>query len=151
MILRAMQWDVSAAVDLIRCPVLLIQLRDLVYPTDEYAKQIAERLQNYELQVIAGGSFSLVGEEDAIPAIIEFIKRESPFAATGEKRGILSHREREVLKLVTTGRSGKQIAQVLSLSVSTVNRHIANIYAKTGAHNRAEATMWAVREGIVEQ
>jgi pimeloyl-ACP methyl ester carboxylesterase/DNA-binding CsgD family transcriptional regulator len=151
MILRSIQWDVSAAIDLIRCPVLLIQRRELVYPTVEEAMELAERLPNAELLVIAGGSFSLVGEEDAIPAMIEFIKRESPFAATGEKRGILSHREREVLKLVTTGRSGKQIAQVLSLSVSTVNRHIANIYAKTGAHNRAEATMWAVRAGIVEE
>ena len=57
----------------------------------------------------------------------------------------LSERECEVLTLLADGASNKQIAQRLHLSVHTVERHVANIYLKIGARNRAEATAFALR------
>jgi DNA-binding CsgD family transcriptional regulator len=60
----------------------------------------------------------------------------------------LSSREAEVLRLVAAGRSNKEIAKDLVLSVHTVERHVANVYRKLGVHNRAEATAYAVQEGI---
>ena len=61
----------------------------------------------------------------------------------------LTAREAEVLGLLAAGKTNKRIATELFLSVSTVQRHVANVYAKIGAHGRAEATAYALRKGIV--
>jgi DNA-binding CsgD family transcriptional regulator len=57
----------------------------------------------------------------------------------------LTRREQEVLQQLASGSSNKEIARRFSLSVHTVERHIANIYAKIGARNRAEATAYALQ------
>jgi DNA-binding CsgD family transcriptional regulator len=61
----------------------------------------------------------------------------------------LTEREIEVLRLLADGETNKSIAGRLVLSVRTVERHIAEIYAKTGAHGRAAATAFALRHGLV--
>jgi len=61
----------------------------------------------------------------------------------------LSAREVEVLRLIAAGRSNREIGTALFLSVRTVERHIANIYGKTNARGRAEATAYALRQGLV--
>jgi DNA-binding CsgD family transcriptional regulator len=60
----------------------------------------------------------------------------------------LSRREVEVLRLLATGRSNRTIAAALYLSPGTVQRHVANAYLKIGAHNRAEATAYALRHRL---
>jgi DNA-binding NarL/FixJ family response regulator len=60
----------------------------------------------------------------------------------------LTAREVEVLGLLAAGKTNKEIATELFLSVSTVQRHVANIYAKIGAHGRAEATAYALTRGL---
>ncbi len=60
----------------------------------------------------------------------------------------LTEREVEVLTLLAAGRTSKEVARQLSLSITTVQRHIANIYMKIGASNRAEATAYVLRGGI---
>jgi DNA-binding CsgD family transcriptional regulator len=62
----------------------------------------------------------------------------------------LSEREREILKLVATGVSNKEIAQTLFISQNTVKVHLRNIFSKIGAASRTEAAMYAVRIGLVE-
>lgn len=61
----------------------------------------------------------------------------------------LSAREAEVLALLADGATSAEIAAHLVLSPHTVNRHIANAYAKAGLRNRAEATAYALRSGLV--
>jgi DNA-binding NarL/FixJ family response regulator len=63
---------------------------------------------------------------------------------------LLSQREIEVLRLLAAGKSNQQIADELVISLNTVNRHVSNIYAKTGAANRAEATGYAHRHGLAD-
>jgi DNA-binding NarL/FixJ family response regulator len=62
--------------------------------------------------------------------------------------GGLSCREMEVLRLLAAGHSNHQIAHALCLSPRTVQRHVANIYLKIGAHCRAEATAYALDHGL---
>ena len=59
----------------------------------------------------------------------------------------LTGREREVLGLITQGRSDNAIADALSLKRNTVRNHVARLYAKIGAHNRGEAIIWARDRG----
>ncbi len=61
----------------------------------------------------------------------------------------LSEREREILCLVATGASNKEIAQQLYISANTVKVHLRNIFAKIGAASRTEAAMYAVQNGWV--
>jgi len=60
----------------------------------------------------------------------------------------LSAREVEVLHLIARGRSNKQIAEELVLSVRTVERHIANVYAKVGASTKSQATAYAFSHNL---
>ena len=60
----------------------------------------------------------------------------------------LTAREVEVLRLIAAGSTNRQIAAALVVSVATAERHIANIYAKIGVTNRAEATAYALRHGL---
>ncbi len=60
--------------------------------------------------------------------------------------GALSERETEVLVLVARGLSNQQVAVELGISVATVKRHLANVYQKTGAGSRSEATRMALVE-----
>jgi DNA-binding NarL/FixJ family response regulator len=66
-------------------------------------------------------------------------------AATGSRPQGLTPRETEILSLVATGHTNREIADALVLSVRTVERHITNLYTKIGARNRADATMHALR------
>ena len=51
----------------------------------------------------------------------------------------LSHRELEVLNLINQGDRNKKIAETLTISVSTVKRHLQNIYQKLQVNSRTEA------------
>ena len=62
----------------------------------------------------------------------------------------LSEREEELIKLVATGASNKEISQQLYISINTVKVHLRNIYTKLEVASRTEAAMWAVKNGLVE-
>lgn len=62
----------------------------------------------------------------------------------------LSERELEILQLVATGASNKQIAKQLFISTNTVKVHLRNIFTKIDAASRTEAAMYAVRLGLVD-
>lgn len=60
----------------------------------------------------------------------------------------LTQREAEILALVARGARNSEIAETLHVSVHTVERHLANIYAKIDARNRSEATAYALNAGL---
>lgn len=66
-----------------------------------------------------------------------------------DKYDSLSDREREVFQLVAEGRSNKEVAELLAISVATVETHRARILEKLDVHNAAELVLYAVRRGII--
>ena len=62
----------------------------------------------------------------------------------------LTHREREVLKLVAEGHPNKYIAEFYSLSVKTVEKHRSNLMKKLGLHNTSKLTAYAIEKGLVD-
>ncbi|MEE9496102.1 MAG: response regulator transcription factor [Desulfobacterales bacterium] len=65
--------------------------------------------------------------------------------------GLLSQREREVLKLIAEGYKNKEIATDLCISLKTVEKHRANLMKKLDLHNAAALTAYAIGQGLVER
>ena len=63
----------------------------------------------------------------------------------------LTHREREVLKLVAEGHPNKFIAEYYCLSVKTVEKHRSNLMKKLDLHNAAMLTAYAIEKGLLAQ
>lgn len=62
----------------------------------------------------------------------------------------LTDRERQVLQLLAEGRSNKEVASLLDLSVYTVDTHRGNLMQKLGLHNTAEVVLFAVRNKLIQ-
>jgi DNA-binding NarL/FixJ family response regulator len=67
----------------------------------------------------------------------------------GERNGGLTTRELEILQFIVDGKSNKEIADHLNLSVNTVAVHRANIMDALGIHKTAELVVYAIRNGLV--
>ena len=67
----------------------------------------------------------------------------------GERDTALTARELEVLQHIVAGKSNKEIASELDLSVNTVSVHRANIMERLGIHKTAELVVYAIRNGLV--
>jgi len=70
------------------------------------------------------------------------------FPVVHSAQTVLSPREREVLQLLAEGKSSKQVAARLHMSIKTADTHRRNIMAKLDLHTVAELTKYAVREGL---
>ncbi len=68
---------------------------------------------------------------------------------SSDTRPQLSEREREILRLVATGATNQQIAAQLNISANTVKVHLRNIFSKIGVASRTEATVYAIKAGLV--
>ena len=62
---------------------------------------------------------------------------------------LLTTREREVLQLLAEGRSNKEVANLLQLSLHTVETHRGNILQKLNLHTGAELILYAIRKGVI--
>ncbi len=62
---------------------------------------------------------------------------------------LLTEREKEVLQLIAEGKSNKEVATILELSVYTVETHRTNLMQKLNLHNTAEIVLYAVRKKII--
>jgi DNA-binding NarL/FixJ family response regulator len=93
------------------------------------------------------------GEPFLYPAAVSALIREHlERSKQGEDTsGIaLTPRESEIVKLVAEGYSSKEIAEMLVISVKTVERHRANVLDKLGLRDRVALTRYAIRHGLIE-
>lgn len=62
----------------------------------------------------------------------------------------LTEREVEILKLIAQGRTNREIATALGITVRTVETHRSNLLSKIGAHDRVDIVRFAIRNGLIE-
>ena len=88
-----------------------------------------------------------LAEEIGIGGLARRVADSAPVAAKPRPKG-LSERQLEVLRLLAEGRTNREIAGALSISVGTVANHLTAIFTKTGVDNRAEAVAFAHSRGL---
>jgi DNA-binding CsgD family transcriptional regulator len=123
---RAGQWPMRAIVDF----------------DEAFARRLRGQPASSELLLAAETQFEQLGMTVWLQRI-KGLKRSREGLPDG-----LTHREAEVLRLLASGLTNRQIAEQLALSVHTVARHVNNVYAKIAARNRADAAAYAVRHGL---
>jgi DNA-binding CsgD family transcriptional regulator len=162
-LVRAPAWtkyQIKDFVGRVRVPTLLLTSSSgsNPYGNEQAARFIASQVEGARLEVFSAFGAGLFTSTPEVPPgvllIAEFVRGVTGSGdAHGRHDGAslprLSPREVEVLRMIARGRSNQQIAAELVLSVRTVERHITNLYAKIGAHGKAEATAYALRNGLV--
>jgi DNA-binding NarL/FixJ family response regulator len=135
-----------------RVPTLVIQQRELHQGSTPV--EVAAAIPGASLLLLEelGSSFHSATSRThpGVTAIEEFVDKlaavqeREPAVPAGVSPAILSPRQAEVLQLIAEGRSNKEIAEQLVLSLRTVERHVADLYTKLDIRNRAEATAFAM-------
>lgn len=97
--------------------------------------------------VAAGGAF--LRPSIATQLVQDYMARVDQ-GEESDSYGRLTEREREILRLVAEGNTNAQIAQLLVISVRTVESHRAHIMEKLGLANRAELVKYALRKGLLD-
>ena len=135
-------------------PTLVLHRRDFILVSAEEGMKLASRIPSSRLVMLAA-PFPAEPEE-AMRAIDDFLRDHAIAATTVDLQGYeealsrgLSSRETQVLRLVATGKSNRQIADELVITLSTVQHHVGSILGKTESANRTEAAAYAHRHGLV--
>lgn len=116
------------------------------------------------LTALDAGASALVLKSASLDQVVDAVRRAAldpqVFAAAGlaaalrrrnsPDRPQLTPRQREVLVLLKDGLSVAQVAKTLYMSESTVKTHVAKMYDKLGANNRAQALMAAIKLGLLD-
>jgi pimeloyl-ACP methyl ester carboxylesterase/DNA-binding CsgD family transcriptional regulator len=145
--------DIRALLPTITTPTLVIQRRGdfLDHGRSSY---VAAHLPNARLETLEGEHHvPFFGDAETITDAINRFLVAPPAvrpAATPPPGPALSPREMEVLRLVAEGMPNRAVADQLSLSEKTVNRHLMNIYTKLGVNTRGAAIAHAFRQGFMQ-
>jgi DNA-binding CsgD family transcriptional regulator len=131
-------------------PVLVLHPREVQRPSLDECAELVALIPGARLVEISGGWPLLDGDFDSALPFIERFLTERLDVAPPAKRDAhsLSARELDVLRLLTVGRSNRQVANELVISLSTVAKHVTSILDKTGAANRTEAAVYARDHGL---
>jgi ATP/maltotriose-dependent transcriptional regulator MalT len=125
----------------------------------EIWRAVGAPFEEANTRALMGDACELMGDEDGasmerhgaralfdelgIPVAEEPPGRSKPSSHHG-----LTGRELEVLALVASGKTNRNIGESLGLSVKTIDRHVSNIFDKLGVSSRAEATAYAVKNDL---
>jgi pimeloyl-ACP methyl ester carboxylesterase/DNA-binding CsgD family transcriptional regulator len=133
----------------VHTPALVIHRRgDRTVPIGR-GRELAALLPNARFVPLAGDSHMPWREDrrELMRALAGFLHGDAPTENAPES--LLTNRETEVLRLVATGMSNREIAGTLVLSEHTVHRHVANILNKLTLSSRAAAVAHAARAGMI--
>jgi DNA-binding CsgD family transcriptional regulator len=160
--------DVRDLLSLIRTPTLVIHPRNVIQPSVDESMKVAANLPDGRILVI-DGSTQLGDPQEGLAAVDAFLASlpNRSASATGSsplgapslhevevlRRPVqkessspnLSPRQSQVLSLIATGKTNREIASELVLSLRTVERHVNDIYARLGVRNRTEAVAFALK------
>jgi DNA-binding NarL/FixJ family response regulator len=98
--------------------------------------------------VLAGKSFLSPGICSNV--VTGYISSSSSTKKVKTSLDLLTNREREIVKLIAEGNRNKDMAEYLSISIKTVEKHRANIMKKLDVHNASGLTNYAIQHGLID-
>ncbi len=147
----------QAARDLVRrrpeLRILMLSMHDL---EDYCFEALKAGASGYVLKTVADRELveacraTMRGEPFLSPPTVRTLLRAYLADPASAPESRLTPREQEVVKLVAEAEPTSRIAELLTISPKTVERHRENILAKLGMRDRVELTHWAIRHGLVE-
>ena len=142
-----------------RCPCVKVLILTM-HENEEYIRQaLANGAMGYIVKDAAAqellGAVRAVYRDEAVlsPAITRLVIEDYlRWGDLGQEQlaDELSPREREVLQLIAEGYTNKQIAEILCISIKTVQAHRSNLMSKLDLHDRAELIKYAIQKKIIE-
>ena len=99
------------------------------------------------VRAVAAGQAYLSPEISRL--LVEEYVREMRFRGVEDSYDLLSIREKEILQLLASGATNRQVAETIHVSVATVETHRTNVFQKLGIHSLPELILYAVRKGLL--
>jgi pimeloyl-ACP methyl ester carboxylesterase/DNA-binding CsgD family transcriptional regulator len=161
------QFDVTALLPRLKVPTLVLHRNGIPWLPVDIARALASRIPDARLSILEGESTApYLGDAEATARAVDAFLGEggeeqaarwaAGLGAQPERShaaraypGGLTAREVEVLRRLAGGKTNNEIAEELYVSVRTVERHVANIYAKVGTRGRANATAYALTHHLI--
>jgi len=150
--------DMVPALERVKCQTLVLHSEVNFYASEQSARLAAASVPGASLVTFQQGLTQHITE--LLDTLADFIapanaaaeqRADSAMATNAADDTAFTVRELEILALLARGLSNKEMADRLTLSPRTVERHLENVYRKGGFRNRSEATAYAYTNGLVER
>jgi pimeloyl-ACP methyl ester carboxylesterase/DNA-binding CsgD family transcriptional regulator len=144
--------DITDLLPRVKVPTLVIHESPFPFGSYELCREVAAGIPGAQFVVVTDNSIAGRVHDANVTAINRFLR--STAAASHASDGAttlpsashrLTARELQVLRLVAAGSTNKEIASAIGVAVSTLERHLVNLYTKIGARGRADAIAYALR------
>ena len=151
--------DITNLLPQVTVPTLVIHEPAFAFGSFDLCQEVAAGIRDAQFVMVHENSIAGRVHEENIAAIVNFLR---PGTAAGSGLRLpgeavtkgapaangLTPREMQVLRQVAAGATNKEIAGELRVAVSTVERHLVNLYTKIGARGRADAIAYALRHRL---
>ena len=151
--------DITDLLPQLSVPTLVIHEPAFPFGSFQLCQDVAAGIRGAEFLIVNDHSITGRIHDETVAGIDRFLRGgaagETSPHITSELSGAgrpapngLTAREVQILRQVAAGSTNKEIASEFGLAVSTVERHLANLYSKIGARGRADAIAFALRQGL---
>lgn len=150
--------DVTDVLPRVAVPTLVIHEPAFPFGSFELCQDVAAGIPGAELLIVGDQSIAGRVHDETVAGVDRFLRgvraddtsSGTASAADGDRPvpNGLTPREQQILRQVAAGSTNKEIASEFGLAVSTVERHLVNLYTKIGARGRADAIAFALRHRV---
>lgn len=151
--------DISQLLPQVTVPTLVIHEPAFPFGSFELCQEVAAAISGAEFLIVSEHSIAGRNHDQTVTGIDRFLRGATPTArsshtnpkasgGTASAPNGLTAREVQILQKVAEGSTNKEIAGEFGLAVSTVERHLVNLYNKIGARGRADAIAFALRHRL---
>jgi pimeloyl-ACP methyl ester carboxylesterase/DNA-binding CsgD family transcriptional regulator len=152
--------ELTSLLPQVAAPTLVIHEPAFPFGSFDLCREVAAAIPNAYMVIVGDKSIAGHVHDGHVEAIDQFLRSGTansstvarpaarPVASEGTDTPQLTSREIQVIRHVAAGSTNKEIAADLAIAVSTVERHLVNIYTKIGARGRADAIGYALRHDL---
>ena len=147
--------DITELLPRVKVPTLVIHESSFPFGSYELCREVAAGIPGARFVIVTDNSIAGRVHDANVTAINGFLRStatgshvsDGPSALPSDTDR-LTPRELQVLRLVAAGSTNKDIASALGVAVSTLERHLMNLYTKIGARGRSDAIVYALRHRL---